>query len=89
MEVSIKLHTKMSGWSSLKIDFVLTNSVDPDEMQQYAAFPLDLTVCLSTIHLGGSVPQRVIIHSFLVGLYADCLVLTFSYFHTLCKQDFS
>ena len=38
--------------------FTLTNSVDPDEMQHYAAFHLGSTVCKST-HLGGSLKQRV------------------------------
>ena len=33
---------------SLKIDFVLTNSADPDEMPHYAAFHQDLYCIQST-----------------------------------------
>ena len=33
---------------SLKIDFILTNSADSDEMSPYATFHLSLTVCPST-----------------------------------------
>ena len=55
MAVSIKLHPIKSGWSilqviiffkkysfSLKINFVLVNSADPNEMRHYAAFHLGL-----------------------------------------------
>ena len=35
----------------LSIVFALANSVDPDEMPQYAAFHLGLTVCQSR-HIG-------------------------------------
>ena len=53
MEFPIKLDTVKSGWSivyaegskniiflSLKINFILANSADPDEMPNYAAFHL-------------------------------------------------
>ena len=44
---------------SLKIDFAVVNSVDPDEMPHYVAFHLDL-FCLPTyIRLGVSGPQNV------------------------------
>ena len=55
----------------LKIFFTLTNSVDPDEMQHYAAFYFMLhfiwvfTVCKSTC-LGVSRIQRVNVNFFLV-----------------------
>ena len=43
----------------LKIDFVLANSVDPDEMPHYAPFYQGtFTVCQST-HLGVTSKQRV------------------------------
>ena len=42
----------------LKIFFTVTNSVDPDEMQHYAAFHLGLH-CLQSTHLGVSQIQRV------------------------------
>ena len=56
MEFPIKFDTFKSGWSivyiegsqviivflSLKIDFVLANSADPDEMPQFVAFHLGL-----------------------------------------------
>ena len=53
MEFPIKFDTVKSGWSvvyiegsqviiSLKIDFVLANSEDPDEMPHYAAIHLGL-----------------------------------------------
>ena len=40
---------------SLKIVFVLANSVDPDEMPHYAAFHLGLH-CLKSTHYGVSIP---------------------------------
>ena len=43
---------------SLKMDFVLANSADPDEMLHYAAFHLVFTVSQHT-HLGVSGLQRV------------------------------
>ena len=42
----------------MKIDFVLANSADPDEMPHYAAFHLSLH-CLPYTHLGFPNPQRV------------------------------
>ena len=42
----------------LKIFFIFTNSVDPDEMQRYAAFYLVFTVCKYTC-VGASGIQRV------------------------------
>ena len=44
---------------SLKIDFVLANSADPDEMQHSAAFHLDLHCFCKITHLGVSILQRV------------------------------
>ena len=43
---------------SLKIDFVLANSADPDEMPHYVAFHLGLH-CLSKYWFRSSGPQRV------------------------------
>ena len=43
---------------SLRIDFVLANSADPDEMPRYAAFHPGRHSLQST-HLGVSSPQRV------------------------------
>ena len=43
---------------SLKIVFVLANSVDPDEMLHYAAFHLGLH-CLPKYHFGVTSVQRV------------------------------
>ena len=43
---------------SLKVDFVLANSVDHDKMPHYAAFHLGLH-CWPKTHLGVSGPQRV------------------------------
>ena len=75
MEFSIKLHTIKSGWSivtgyyfqkilyivffSLKFDFVLSNSADPDEMPHYMRhFIWVFTVCQNN-PLGVSDLQRV------------------------------
>ena len=78
MEFSIKLHTIRSGWSSLKIDFVLTNSVDPDKMLQYAAFRLDLH-CLSKYRLAVSGPQRnIILAQLSSGVICGAICLLFS-----------
>ena len=44
------LISKQNGSFSLKIIFVLANSVDPDEMPHYAAFNLDL-LCLQLLLL--------------------------------------
>ena len=43
---------------SLKLNFILANSADPDEMLRYAAFIWVFTVCQST-HFGVSILQRV------------------------------
>ena len=47
----------------MKIFFTFTNSVDPDEMQHYAAFHLGLH-CLQKSHLGVCRIQRVNIKHF-------------------------
>ena len=44
---------KKYGISSLKLDFVLANSADPDEMPLYAAFHLGLQ-CLQNTRYGVS-----------------------------------
>ena len=48
---------KNSVFISLKIHFVIANSVDPDKMLHYAAFHLGLH-CLPKYRLGVSSPQR-------------------------------
>ena len=45
---------------SLKIDFILANSADPDEMSPYAAFHLGLH----------GLPKYLMVHRGLFGLYA-------------------
>ena len=44
---------------SLEVVFIVPNSVDPDEMQHYAAFFWVFTVCQST-PVGVSISQRVL-----------------------------
>ena len=49
---------KKIAYFCLKIFFTFTNSVDPDEMQHYAAFHLGLH-CFKRTHLVVSLIQRI------------------------------
>ena len=50
--------SKQNIFLSLKIDFVLTNSADPDKMPPYALFHLGLQ-CFPSYPFRVSIPQRV------------------------------
>ena len=62
IEGSQVIISKNIEFLSLKIDFVLANSADPDEMPHYAAFHLGLHCLPKYMFLGFLVHKGLIVH---------------------------